>query len=303
MWSKQGVFVSLCLVAAFNIPVAASAQELAVRVLRAPQMISQQDLVYDYYIGLLRLALAEGADGKAIPQVMAGSPMEQKRVTHELMRGELVDINWMALNDERIKNLRLIPVPLDRGLMGFRRLIVHQNNNKKMHGIKTLAELAQLRACQGLDWPDTSIMRAAGLQVVEVAGFENIFQQVVARRCDYFPRGYLEVDQELAMRQKIYPELVLVSQLMIYYPSSLFYFVNKGEKELAARIHSGLERLIDSGKFMAYMHSHALTHQYFPLRFTGNLIAIPNPYLPAELGADNSRYWFQVQDFVAVQQE
>lgn len=301
MWSKQFIFVSLYLVAAFNIPVATSAQESALRVLRAPQMISQQDLVYDYYMGLLRLALAEGADGKSIPQVIAGSPMEQKRVTHELMRGELVDINWMALNDERRNNLQLIPVPLDRGLMGFRRLIIHQKNSKKIHAINSLAQLTQLRACQGLDWPDTMIMRAAGLQVVEVAGFENIFQQVVAQRCDYFPRGYLEVDQELAIRQKTYPELV-VPQLMIYYPSSLFYFVNKQEQALAQWIQLGLERLIDNGKFMAYMHSHALTRQYFPLRFNGSLIAIPNPYLPVELGTNNSRYWFQVQDFLATQQ-
>jgi hypothetical protein len=142
-------------------------------------------------------------------------------------------------------------------------------------------------------------MRSAGLTVEEAPVYENIFKQMVAKRCDYFPRGLHEGVIELEKRRQLYPELVRYEPLMLHYPFAIYFFTRKSDEALALWIEQGLEQMIDDGELLAHMQQQELTRHVFPLQHKkpGQWISITNPLLSKDTVVTNSRYWFQPTDF------
>lgn len=269
-------------------------------VLKIPTPQPDSLVAQDYYKQLLRLALIAGAAGRPVPELQETSSMEQGRAFYELNRGTLVDVYWMGTNIEREQQLRAIRIPLDRGLMGYRRFIIRSDRQFIFDSITHHDQLKKYLGCQGLDWPDVDIMRAADLRVTEVPVLEGLYQQVVAKRCDYFPRGYFEAEPELMQRHKTYPTLMRYDSLVLHYPFTIYFFVKRNNEELATWIEQGLEKMIDDGALLNYMVGHPLTAHVFPLSKTTppkHTIHIANPYLPADTDFTDERYWFQASDF------
>lgn len=271
-------------------------------VIKIPKPQADSRDAQHYYTELLRQALSKGAAGRPVPELMETSVMEQGRAIHELNRGAIIDVYWMGTNIEREQQLRAIRIPLDRGLIGYRRFIIRADRQAEFNNIVTSADLKRLLGCQGLDWPDVDIMRASDLRVTEVAVLEGLYQQVVAKRCDYFPRGFYEAVPELTQRRVAYPELMEYQHLVLHYPFAIYFFVRRENEELAQWIESGLEQMIDSGEFLAYIKSHPLTSHVFPLHknsLPSRTIHIANPFMPGDTDYTNTRYWFQPADFSA----
>lgn len=256
-------------------------------------------IAQDYFVGLLKRALELGAEGRTVPVVQETRLIEQKQGLQEMIRGKIIDVYWMGTDTIREKKLRAIPIPLDRGLMGYRRFIIRRDMAQEFDSINTLNTLANYTACQGKDWPDTTVLEAAGLPVQEIVSFERMFQQLNLKHCDYFPRGFFEPYSELYVRQKIYPDLMLYDPLVLHYPFALYFFLNKDNEVLAQWIEQGLEKMIDSGEFIHYMQSHDLTRHAFPLHHLEEMrvIDLKNPNIPATTNYKNQRYWFQPDDF------
>jgi hypothetical protein len=195
--------------------------------------------------------------------------------------------------------LRAIRIPLVRGLLGFRRFVIHKNQQAVFDKVNNLADLKALRACQALDWPDTVIMRAAGLHVRELVNIETIYKHLSRGTCDYFPRGYFEIESEVAERAHLYPDLIIHDQLVLHYPFAVYFFVSRDNEPLALWIERGLNRMIDSGELLAFMKEHPLTSSLFPLARPGlRIISIPNPEMEGNTDYENTRYWVQPGELI-----
>jgi hypothetical protein len=302
---RLGAGVLLCLLVAL-LGEAGAAVDKVPTVLKIPKPQPDSQAAQSYYLQLLRLALEKGAAGRPVPALQETVMMEQGRATYELNRGTMIDVYWMGTNIEREQKLRAIRIPLDRGLIGYRRFIIRADRQAEFNAINTGDGLKPYLACQGLDWPDVDIMRTAAFRVTEVAVLEGLYQQVVAKRCDYFPRGYYEATSELAQRAATYPELVEYQSMVLHYPFAIYFFVRRDNEMLAQWIEQGLERLIDEGEFLAYMEKHPLTRHVFPLNKTIthiHTVHISNPFLPVDTDFSNPRYWFQPADFSPVVDE
>lgn len=275
------------------------AQEPVLTEVRVPKAAPNWVVPQDYYVSLLRQALLAGARGRLLPEIKETLEMEQGRISYELSKGQRLDIAWMGTDLEREKNLRAIHIPLVRGLLGFRRMIIRQDMAAKFVQVKNLQDLQRYSACQGLDWPDAEILRASGLRVVQLAGYRNLFHALAGRRCDYLPRGYYETDLELKQILPIHPELMLFEPLVIHYPFPMYFFTGRQNEYLAQWIEAGLEQMIDNGQLLATITNHPYTSSAFPLTASKNWVWInlPNPILSPGADADNSRYWFQQGDF------
>jgi len=255
----------------------------------------------DYYFQLLKKAMETAANGRVIPVFQQAAPMAQGRATYELLRGNLVDVYWMGSDDIRESHLLYIPIPLDRGLLGFRRFIIHRDMVSTFDKVKDFNDLKKLLACQGRDWPDAKIMRNAGLRVTEANSVENLYQQVVAKRCDYFPRGFLEAELEMNANAKTYPELTYYNELLLHYPFTQYFFVNPKNTALEKWIRDGLEMMIASGEFARYMKEHPYTSGVFfssELQSVNRLIRIDNAMMSHSTHYKDARYWFQPEDFI-----
>ncbi len=253
----------------------------------------------DYYFQLLKKAMETAAGGRVMPVFTEAAPMAQGRATYELLKGNLVDVYWMGTDDIREKNLLYIPIPLDRGLLGFRRFIIHKDMRHRFDKVKNFKDLQQLLACQGRDWPDAKIMRHAGLRVTEANNVEHLYQQVVARRCDYFPRGYLEAELEMNANAATYPELTYYHELLLYYPFTSYFFVNPKNTALERWIREGLEAMIESGEFIRFMKEHPYTAEVFStseLHRVTRVIRISNSMMSSSTHYNDARYWLQPED-------
>ncbi|HEY0891614.1 MAG TPA: hypothetical protein VGE32_01080 [Cellvibrio sp.] len=291
--------VFLVLLFAFCAGGLVSAQTLAPSVIRVASAKLEFAIAQDYFVGLLKRALELGAQGRPVPVIQQVGLMEQKLGLQEMVRGKIIDVYWMGTDPEREEKLRAIRIPLDRGLVGYRRFITRQSMTHVFDGVHSLSGLRPLVACQGKDWPDTAILRAAGLRVIEIASFERMFQQLDLFKCDYFPRGFFEAYSEINARKKKHPDLILYESLVLHYPFGLYFFVNQKNEDLALWIEQGLEAMIDSGEFLRYMQAHPLTRKAFPLFGSKGMrmIEISNPRLPFDTHTKDSRYWFQPEEF------
>lgn len=255
----------------------------------------------DYAVQLLHKALVKGARGRPIPVFEKSVHMEQARMFHELSEGKFIDIHWAGTDETREKSLRTIYIPVDRGLLGMRQFIIRRDMIDAFDKITSVDDLKKFKACQGLGWPDTQILHAAGLPVTEIPNFEAAFKQVIARHCDYFPRAFFEAESEMEARKLTYPELIHYKSITLYYPLPIYFFVNRNNEELAQWIESGLEQMISDGDFLRYMQEHPNTRKIFnpskiPPPKGMRRFEIPNPMLSKNTDFKNQRYWFRPSD-------
>lgn len=270
--------------------------------IRIPQSRSADDTGYLYFSELLTKALHKGANGRRIPPLAPAIPMSTERKIHELRLGRTLDLFWLAGSKSRARDLLVVPIPLERGLIGYKQFIINKNKAADFDGVKTVGDLARLKACQEAHWVDANIFRDAQLPMVTSVNFENLYKQLAAGRCDYFPRGYHEARIELARRKDRYPDLMVYEPLILHYPFAAYFFVHKDNKVLAQWLQDGLEAMIDDGELLTFMMRHEHTRSAFPLGGAApkRMLEIPNHYLPDFSNDTNIRYWFQASDFVAV---
>ncbi len=295
-------FSKFLLIASFALLVALNAAANPVE-LRIPKPRSDLDTSYGYYTELLHKALNKAANGRPVPVLLPTLAMEQDRAVQELARGRTIDIFWMGADQKRNTALRAIPIPLERGLMGYRQFIVHRLRVTEFDQVRNLADLQKFSACQGTHWPDTEILREADLKVKTSTGYESLFRQVAAGRCDYFPRGFHEIRIEMNKRAAEFPGLVAYEPLILHYPFAVYFYVRQDNQRLAEWIQQGLEKMIDDGELLAHMQEHQHTRRAFPLITASprRLIEIPNNRLPDAGSFNTARYWFQASDFTAVE--
>ena len=79
---------------------------------------------------------------------------------------------------------------------------------------------------------------------------------VVTGLADFFPRSVLEITRE-KKRHADLTELMVEPNILVKYPSAVYFFVNKENQELANQIEKGFEKSIADGSFAK------LFNQYF----------------------------------------
>ena len=267
--------------------------------LRIAKPRAQDDPAYLYFSGLLQKALQKGAKGRAVPPLAITIEMAEDRMVRELRADRIIDILWLGGSKTRARDLLMVPIPLERGLVGYRQFIIRKERIAEFDAIKTLADLANFKACHGAQWGDTEILRAAKLPLVTSVNYESLFKQLAAGRCDYFPRGIHQGKVEVSNRAAVFPDLIVYEPLILHYAFATYFYVHPKNHGLAQWLQEGLEKMIDDGELIAYMQEQEHTRHAFPLygAEAKRFLTLPNSNLPASSDEKNPRYWFQVSDF------
>ncbi|HEX4912063.1 MAG TPA: hypothetical protein VFV64_14990 [Permianibacter sp.] len=288
----MAVLRALGLVASTALAVA-SASEPAPERIRYPQQEASPDRRSDYFLAVLELALSKSAAPFGAYQLMpADTGMQQARALESLLSQRHLDVVWTITSREREQQLLPIRIPLDKGLYGYRVLLIRTGDQHRFDRVRTLGDLASLTAGQGHDWPDTKILRANGLKVETNSRYSSSFEMLARARFDYFPRGVSEIGPEL--RQHPALSLAMEQRLLLYYPSAMYFFVNPQAQRLAARLQSGLETALADGSFDRLFHEHpAMQEALQLLRQPRRLLTLDNPLLPAETPLATARYWYR----------
>lgn len=254
---------------------------------------TQLELPADYFTTLLLMALnASKAGNEVIDIIFSERDYSQARWIHLAQHDTRNLVIWTMTDKEREQQLRPIRIPLFKGLFGYRVLLIRAGEQPRFDRVHSLQDLALLLAGQGTHWPDTPIMQHNGLRVTTAETTESLFRMMKAKRFDYFPRGISEAWFELAQRQE--KNLAVEKNILLHYPTALYFFVNKSNEALAQRIERGLEMLIDNGKFDAFFYNHPRVSSGLEKLTNRHVIRLENPFLPAVTPVDNPRYWIDL---------
>ncbi len=184
-------------------------------------------------------------------------------------------------NEEKI----IIPVPLMKGLLGYRLLIIREQDRKEFSSIETTKQLQSMRMGIPRTWADADLFRYNGYKVVERGSFDDLFERLTAGEFDYVAFGANEIESVFESRAKHYPGLMIEPTLLIYYPFPLVFYVNPDEPALAERIRIGLDKIQRNGQLERIFDEHyagVAGRLHLRQRHT---VRLENPSLPSSLKA------------------
>ncbi len=216
--------------------------------------------------------------------------MLQGRALVRLQNNDGIDVVSTMTSADREANFLPIRIPIDKGLIGWRLLLINKSQASKLKSLRSIDDLKALTAGQGSDWPDTAIMRANGLNVYGTSNYEALFSMLESERIDYFPRAVTEIWSEAALYQD---RLAVEPSVVLRYPTAIYYFVRKDNTRLAADITAGLEKMIADGSF------EKLFQEYYGDMIRKSALKerrvfdLKNPLMPTSLPLARKNLWFR----------
>ena len=251
----------------------------------------QTDKRGDYPVALLHLALEKSSTN--IVAKPSNYVMSQFRTLKQLELNQGIDVVWTMTNPEREEQLHAIRIPMDRGLIGYRLLVINDEDSERFETLPHAANLKQMLTVQGLDWPDFTILQANGFQLTSSNNFDGMYPMLLKKRVKFFPRSITEVWPELDLHQG--QGLIVSPRWALHYPAALYFFVRHRDTELAAAIERGLETALKDGSFKALFLEHfqeAITKADLKNR---HIVELTNPTLPLRTPLQRPELWFNAK--------
>lgn len=254
-----------------------------------PRPLQADDARSEYPIALLKLALSEtGVNYELTP---SDRILLQGKALRQLKENREINVMWSMTDAQREKDLLPIRIPIAKGLIGLRVFAINQQAAPKFTEVESLSDLLKLTATQGEEWPDTKILQSNGFTVTASNDYSESYQILQEGRADFFPRSVIEVLSELSEPGRS-TQFELEQRLAIYYPSAMYFFVNRGNPILARLIETGLRRAIENGEFeqLFLQYHQSMLNQ---LNITERRVfKLENPLLPPKTPLDDEALWF-----------
>lgn len=244
-----------------------------------------------YPVGLLKLALSYSDTRYNIDDL--DEVITQSRQIEELKSGNL-DVTWLGTSETLEDELRPIRIPIFKGFLGHRIFIIRKGEQTSFNRVRTLEDLKKIRLGQGKTWTDTTILKAAGLNLVTSLKFDGLFYMLEGGRFDAFPRGVHEPWSEVVSRREL--DLTIEENLMVVYKYPLFFFVRKDNVKLGNTIEDGLRKAAEDGRFDEFFFNSpviktVLDNANMQKRRTFH---IDNPTLTRATRAIPDKYWLDL---------
>tara|TARA_B110000091_G_C13805742_1_gene472431 strand:- start:964 stop:1839 length:876 start_codon:yes stop_codon:yes gene_type:complete len=256
-----------------------------------PSSLDTASTIDEYPIKLLALALDQtGVSYQLIP---SDNFLSKGKALDRLQDNREINIVWGMTNVQREKDFLPIRIPIFKGLIGWRLLLIRQDMAERFTYIQQFEHLVKLSPLQGRDWPDTKILQSNGFDVITERNQTSLMKMLGRAQGDFFPRSIIEVWEELA-RSKVANEIQLQIQpsLGIRYPAAIYFFVNKKSVPLANLIETGLEKAIENGTYEALFVDNYKTYIEKAQIENRTFYPLENAFLPEETPLDRKELWF-----------
>lgn len=242
-----------------------------------------------FLMAVLELAMREAHADYTIRE--STDVMQRERAIRELAAGKSINLGWFSMSAADEARLRPVRIPVYRGLIGYRVLLIRKDRQPEFDRIDTLQQLKALTGGQGLGWVDTGVLRDAGLHV-DMATYDSLFRMAEAGRIDYFPRGVVEAWNELKARRDT-SDLAVERHLLLVYRSDLIFYTSKRDERLARTIEAGLRAAYRDGSYMRLFDSqHCIQQAIEQARLARRtVIYLDNRYLSEADRDIPSEYW------------
>ncbi len=182
----------------------------------------------------------------------------------------------------------VIPEAIMDGILGFRVLIIRAEDQEKFARIETEDQLKKLRVGIPDTWSDAEIFRHNGYNVIERGTYGDMFDRLHDNQYDFTALGANEIDGVFADRADEVEGLMMVDQILIYYPFPLLFYVNPDNPELAGRIRKGMSAITEDGTLDGILRRHN-AELISSLRLNDrSVFKLESPMLPEEMAGYQS---------------
>lgn len=181
------------------------------------------------------------------------------------------------------KPTTIIEIPLCRGILGHRLLIIPQKHAKRFAELTSIQHLQQMTIGIPATWADADLFRQNGFKVSEKGSLENLHTRLLDDEFDYIALGANEVESIFESFDGSRSGLLIAPNILIYYPLPLVFYIHPDKNHLASLIETGLKAAMKNGKHKALFDAHhpnLITRLALQTRRTFHL---SNPYLPTSL--------------------
>lgn len=254
-----------------------------------PRPSRDEDLETWYPLILLKKALSHSQLDYSLRHT--NNVMVQSRALKELAIGKNLTVTWTMTNQEREQDLLPVRVPIYKGLYGWRLLLTQAQRIEELQGYKNPERFSKLVYLQGHDWPDTEVLKENGFTVSTAVSYEALFNMLLKSRGDVFPRSIIEINWELDHRSDK-DEFAVVPHIALHYPSAMYFFFNKKDKDLAKAVEQGLMLMHENGEF-TQLFEQFFANEIAKAKLTEkHIIKLENTQLPSLTPLNNSQLWF-----------
>ncbi|CAH7343661.1 Transporter substrate-binding domain-containing protein [Vibrio chagasii] len=208
-----------------------------------------------------------------------------------------LDLFWSMTSKQLESDYYPVRVPLYKGLMGIRLLMINDGSQSLFSNVKSLDDLSELYAGQGTFWPDTEILRANSLNVRTAVDYHSMFPMLDGERFDYFPRGIHEPWGEIERYDDKY-SFAVEPNLAISYTAPVYLFVSKNNAQLAKSLYKGLNTTIKDGSFDEIFYQSEFVIDTLERANINDrtVLQIKNPLLTEETPVDTEEYWLKINN-------
>ncbi|GAA5178152.1 transporter substrate-binding domain-containing protein [Niveibacterium umoris] len=260
--------------------------------IRFPGGDSPDDKRWDFVLEILALALEKAPDRAGPDRIIRLPAQMQARRIAELRAGELEVAVAVDSRDLRKQGVIVIPTPLQRGLLGWRLLMIRPESAPRFASVTSLEQLRPLQLGFIRTFADYPIMRANGLNLVDAGDYSGAFRMLAAGRMDYLSRGVAEIFWELDVQKRngVTP-LQIEPALALHYRADWYFIVNPTRADLAERVTRGLGKAIQDGSYDRSFQRHfaqILASANFERR---RIIELSNPDLEQDDSVPTSWWW------------
>lgn len=249
------------------------------------------DIKQSYPLQLLALALEQ--TGVRYELKPTSKSLTEKRSRELLRANREIQIIWRSTTRDLEAEFLPVRIPIYKGLMGLRVLLLDTENAGLLQPVEQLAELRQFIPVQGYNWPDTKVLQANGFEVTTAANLRQMYGMLQSDTANFSPRSIIEVWDEVS--SPAFPASLQVEpHLALYYPSATYFFVNRKNLILANLVSSGLERALARGMFdqlFLSVHKELMESAGIDGR---TLFELENPELPESTPLHRRELWFRM---------
>ena len=266
----------------------------ALDIIKMRPVLFPADPKQNYKYQLIDLILKTTQEKFGPYQITFANTIHSQKRDITLLNSGAINVFISMTSKEREKRMQAVRYPVLKGLYGYRVFLIRKEDQQRFSNIQSLDELKQLKAIQGAQWPDLTVLKANNLLAEGASRHDSLYKMLQYGRVDYFPRRIHEPWVEL----KNHPNMGLAVEksIVLYYPAPGYIFVEKGNTHLAERLNEGFEQIIHSGVFDRFFNQHP---QIIEMKENANLqirviFILANPLLTKETPLNDKRLWYQI---------
>jgi len=155
-------------------------------------------------------------------------------------------LTWTGSSPTAEEHLRAIRIPVFKGLLSHRILIIRKGDQEKFDNIQKLNDFRILTAGAASRWVDRFVLESAGIKVAVTSGPSQLWPMLAKGRFDYMSFGMIEAWQHFPEHSD---HLAVEEKLILHYPIAFYIYVNKDDDTLYEAIKNGMEAAIKDGSY------------------------------------------------------